>query len=81
MQGIFVESLGYSLMIGYNTHHAYPFSTYGELVFLLMQNVLILNSFLVFHDKKVFGEYVGYVGILAAVIYMFFNRIVPLWFF
>lgn len=51
MTSILVESIGYSLMVGYNMHYNYPFSTYGELVFLLIQNILILSLFL-FYDHS-----------------------------
>lgn len=48
MVSLSTESVGYSLMIGYNQHHGYPFSTYGELVFLLIQNILLLVLFYIF---------------------------------
>jgi mannose-P-dolichol utilization defect protein 1 len=46
----FAESFGYSLVIGYNTRSGYPFSTYGEAIFMYIQCTMLL--FLVHRYSK-----------------------------
>jgi mannose-P-dolichol utilization defect protein 1 len=35
-----LENIGYTIVFGYNFRQGYPFSTYGENIFLLIQGIL-----------------------------------------
>ena len=75
MFGLFIESFGCSLMIGYNVHNNNEFNIYGELVFLLLQNVIILFLFL--HYNSCYSHFTLYVAILLSSLYLLLNDILP----
>lgn len=54
-------------MMGYNIHKGYPFSIYGENVFLGASNVFIVGCFFLFCKEKRYGYYAKGSIILLAV--------------
>ena len=54
-----MENLGYLFTVVYNTRHGYPFSTFGEVVFLLIQGFILI---------ALFGLYNKRISLLAIVL-------------
>jgi len=75
MFSIFVESMGYVLTVGYNYHFGYSFNNYGELVFLFIQNMIILTLFIVYKPSLILSSLM-YQGTLIAGVYCFVNNLV-----
>lgn len=64
-----LETLALQVVVAYNYRNGFPFSTWGESVFLLLQNLLILATFLKFHDKKVFSSFSALMALYGALAY------------
>jgi mannose-P-dolichol utilization defect protein 1 len=55
---IVIEAIMYFMMMGYNIHKGYPFSIYGENVFLGVSNIFIMACFFVFCKEKKYSTYI-----------------------
>ena len=55
---IIIEAIMYFMMMGYNIHKGYPFSIYGENVFLGVSNIFIIACFFLFSKDKKLGTYI-----------------------
>lgn len=73
-----LELLGYVISIAYAFAQAFPFSTYGESVFLTIQDVAIVFFVLVFSGKSKLFSVVGCGGASAATFMVIFYKVVPL---
>lgn len=62
-----LENLGYLITVVYNLRHGYPFSTFGEAVFLLLQGFVLVALFGVFNRRL--GLTVAGAGVFAALAY------------
>lgn len=65
-----LETLSYLISLAYNVRHSFPFSTYGETAFILVQNVVIAVLVLHFGGKSASAG--GFVAALAAGAYALF---------
>lgn len=66
-----LESLAYSVTLAYNYRHGNPFSTYGETVFVLGQNVIIL-ALMGLLDRKLL-DYGVLLAVLGGVNYVLYD--------
>lgn len=62
--GYLLETLAYTITLAYNVRLKFPFSTYGETLFIAVQNVLILLLILHYSGKDVYAA--GALGALVA---------------
>ena len=69
--GYILETIGYIMTLSYNVRMRFPFSTYGETVFISVQNVLILLLILHYARKDVYA--IGALGAVVALSYPLFN--------
>ena len=72
LTGYILETIGYIITLAYNVRLAFPFSTYGETVFISVQNILILVLILHFARKDVYA--LGVVGAVIALAYPLFDN-------
>ena len=69
--GYVLETIGYIITLAYNVRLRFPFSTYGETVFISIQNVLILLLILHYARKDVYA--IGALGAVVALAYPLFD--------
>jgi mannose-P-dolichol utilization defect 1 len=69
--GYILETIGYIMTLAYNVRLQFPFSTYGETVFISVQNVLILLLILHYARKDIYT--IGVLGAVAALAYPLFD--------
>lgn len=67
-----LESSSYLISLAYNVRHGFPFSTYGETSFILVQNIVI--AALVLHYQGKTAGAGAWVAGLAAGAYALFNE-------
>ncbi|KAH8588677.1 hypothetical protein B0O99DRAFT_638639 [Bisporella sp. PMI_857] len=67
-----LESASYLISLAYNVRQEFPFSTYGETGFMLVQNVVI--SALVLHYTNKSTTAAAFVAQLAASAFLLFNK-------
>ena len=63
-----LSCIGYTITFAYNQSHGYPFSTYGENVFLVIQDLIIIALLLYYSNLMgvhFFGFAIAYVAIVA----------------
>ncbi|KAI8391499.1 uncharacterized protein BYT42DRAFT_509539 [Radiomyces spectabilis] len=67
-----LESTAYLIILAYNLRHQNPFSTYGEVVFMSVQNVLVTLLILYYHQQLVTMvlTFIGAVGVLYGCQYL-----------
>ena len=78
MASIALELLGYVISVAYAFAQAFPFSTYGESVFLTVQDIIIVFFVFVFGGKSVLLSTLFCGGFSAAVFVITFYKVVPL---
>ena len=66
-----LETIGYIISLAYNVRLAFPFSTYGETVFICIQNILILVLILHYARKDMYA--LGIIGAVVAFSYALFS--------
>lgn len=71
ISGYILETIAYIITLAYNVRLRFPFSTYGETVFIAIQNVMILS--LIFHYAKKDVYALGAIGIALATSYALFE--------
>ena len=71
VSGYILETIGYIITLAYNVRLRFPFSTYGETVFIAIQNVLILS--LIFHYARKDLYALAAIGIALATAYALFD--------
>jgi len=67
----------YFLMMAYNIHKGYPFSIYGENVFLGISNLFIISFFFLFSEDKKYGTYIKGLLFLTGVFVPLIFQLVP----
>ncbi|KAJ3228627.1 hypothetical protein HDU78_009661 [Chytriomyces hyalinus] len=70
-----LETLAYVITLSYNLRRDNPFSTYGEVAFITLQNVIILLM-LTFYSKK-YVSLVGVTAFFAAATYALNSDLLP----
>ena len=71
VSGYILETISYIITVAYNYRLRFPFSTYGETVFMVIQNIFILHLIFHYARKDVYG--IGVVGGALAVAYVLFD--------
>lgn len=66
-----MENLGYLITVIYNLRHGYPFSTFGESVFLLLQGFALVCLF-AHYNRKVNFTFVAGIGVFASFAYFLY---------
>ncbi|KAK9474656.1 uncharacterized protein V1510DRAFT_411600 [Dipodascopsis tothii] len=70
LSGYVFETLGYFITLSYSIHHGFPFSTYGEVLFLAIQNVIVTMLVCVYSHAghlSTFYIAVGFAGVGVAL--------------
>jgi mannose-P-dolichol utilization defect 1 len=75
--GYVLETASYLISLGYNVRHGFPFSTYGETAFILVQNVVIAALILQLSGKTA-GAAVWVAALATAGYAIFDGKIVDL---
>lgn len=73
-----LELLGYIICVAYAFAQAFPFSTYGESVFLTVQDIIIVFFIFIFSGKSMFISIVGCGGFSAIIFVITYYKVVPL---
>lgn len=72
-----LETVAYIIGLAYNVRSGFPFSTFGETVFIVVQNVAI--TFMILQYSGKYGMALGFVGALQAVVpALFMKDLVPM---
>lgn len=66
-----LETIAFLITLGYNVRQGFPFSTYGETLFIAAQNVIITLLVMQYSRKPVLAS--GFVVALSAAIYALFS--------
>lgn len=70
-----METLSYFITLSYNLRQGNPFSTFGEIMFISLQNVIITNLIFYF-GRRQYGMMLGTIATLASLFYCL-NHIIP----
>lgn len=57
------KNIGYAFITAYNLHYGYPFSTYGENLFLMIQDTIILLTFVLYDKSLSMSKFIVYMSI------------------
>jgi len=71
-----LELVGYSIAVAYNYSKEYPFSTYGENLFVAVQNILILY-YIFKYTTNDYTELVAIVAVLLGFFYASSRGVIP----
>ncbi len=85
MSGLQVDVFNYLISIAYNVHYGNPFGTYGENLFMIAQNFIILFQIIAYQPKKkneaphsfLSFEFMWMIVLLAVFSYMIIEDLFP----